>query len=37
MTGKEIRSAMMSARDEYISIIRSELLGPGSEFSWPDK
>lgn len=37
MTGKEIRSAMITARDEYISIIRAELLGPGSEFSWPDK
>lgn len=37
MTEKEIRSAMVTARDKYISIIRSELLGPGSEFSWPDK
>lgn len=37
MTGTEIRSAMIQARDEYIDIIRSELLGPGSEFSWPDK
>lgn len=37
MTGTEIRSAMIQARDEYIDIIKSELLGPGSEFSWPDK
>ena len=37
MTGTEIRSAMIQAREEYIDIIRSELLGPGSEFSWPDK
>lgn len=27
----------MSARDEYIDIIKSELLGPGSEFNLPDK
>ena len=37
MTGTEIRSAMIQARDEYIDIIKSELLGPGSEFSWSDK
>lgn len=37
MIGTEIRSAMITARDEYISVIKSELLGPGSEFSWPDK
>ena len=36
MTGSEIQSAMISARDEYIKIIRHELLGPGSEFSTPD-
>lgn len=36
MTGKEIRKAMISAREEYIEIIRAELLGPGSEFSVPD-
>lgn len=36
MTGNEIKEAMISAREEYISIIRSELLGPGSEFSVPD-
>ena len=28
---------MISAREEYIGIIRDELLGPGSEFSLPDK
>lgn len=27
---------MISAREEYINIIKSELLGPGSEFSLPD-
>ena len=27
---------MIAAREEYIGIIRSELLGPGSEFSVPD-
>lgn len=36
MTGNEIREAMISAREEYIDIIKSELLGPGSEFSVPD-
>lgn len=36
MNGKEIREQMISARDEYINIIRAELLGPGSEFSVPD-
>lgn len=36
MTGNEIREAMISAREEYIGIIKSELLGPGSEFSVPD-
>ena len=36
MTGSEIRKEMISAREEYIGIIRAELLGPGSEFSFPD-
>ena len=36
MTGSEIRKEMISAREEYIGIIRAELLGPGSEFSLPD-
>lgn len=36
MTGSEIRKEMISAREEYIDIIRAELLGPGSEFSLPD-
>ena len=37
MTGSEIRQAMISAREEYIGIIKDELLGPGSEFSLPDR
>lgn len=37
MTGNEIRHSMISARDEYIDIIKAELLGPGSEFNAPDK
>lgn len=37
MTGSEIRHSMISARDEYINIIKSELLGPGSEFDVPDQ
>ncbi len=36
MTSSEIRKEMISAREEYIDIIRAELLGPGSEFSLPD-
>lgn len=36
MTGSEIRNAMISAREEYIGIIKAELMGPGSEFSLPD-
>ena len=36
MTGSEIRKEMISAREEYIGIIKAELLGPGSEFSLPD-
>ena len=37
MTGSEIRQTMISAREEYIGIIKDELLGPGSEFSLPDR
>lgn len=37
MSGNEIRESLIHARDEYIDIIRSELLGPGSEFNLPDK
>ena len=36
MTGSEIRNQMIAAREEYIGIIKSELLGPGSEFSVQD-
>lgn len=36
MTSSEIKKEMISAREEYIDIIRAELLGPGSEFSLPD-
>lgn len=36
MTDNEIRNQMISARDEYIDLIKAELLGPGSEFSLPD-
>ena len=36
MTDREIRAAMLSAREEYIQAIRAEMLGPGSEFSLPD-
>ncbi len=36
MTSGEIREQLIDARDEYINLIKSELLGPGSEFSVPD-
>jgi len=36
MTSGEIRKQLIDARDEYINLIKSELLGPGSEFSVPD-
>ncbi|MDE7177979.1 MAG: DEAD/DEAH box helicase [Lachnospiraceae bacterium] len=36
MNESEIRRQLIDAREEYIKIIKSELLGPGSEFSLPD-
>lgn len=36
MTGNELRYQLISARDEYIKTIKSEIMGPGSEFSFPD-
>ena len=36
MNESEIRKQLIDAREEYIRIIKSELLGPGSEFSLPD-
>ncbi|MDL2215453.1 DEAD/DEAH box helicase [Ruminococcaceae bacterium OttesenSCG-928-N02] len=36
MTGGEIRRQLIDVRDEYISQIKAELLGPGSEFCIPD-
>lgn len=36
MTSGEIRKHLIHARDEYINLIKSELLGPGSEFHVPD-
>lgn len=36
MTSGEIRKQLIDARDEYINLIKSELLGPGSEFGVPD-
>src|SRR5690554_365992 len=37
MTSKGIKEQMISARQKYIELIKSELLGPGSEFNIPDK
>lgn len=37
MTNSEIRNQMISAREEFIDIIKAELMGPGSEFNIPDK
>jgi len=36
MTTAEIREQMIAAREEYIELVKKELLGPGSEFSVPD-
>lgn len=36
MTENELRHQLISARDEYIQTIKSEIMGPGSEFSVPD-
>ncbi|HRV72501.1 MAG TPA: helicase-related protein [Eubacteriales bacterium] len=36
MTNGEIRKQLINSRDEYINLIKSELLGPGSEFNVPD-
>lgn len=36
MNESEIRKQLIDAREEYIKIIKSELLGPGSEFSLQD-
>lgn len=36
MNTDEIRQQMIAAREEYINLIKSELLGPGSEFAVPD-
>lgn len=36
MTGEKIRNDMIGAREEYIKLIKNELLGPGSEFNVPD-
>lgn len=35
MNNLEIKSQMIHARDEYINLIKAELLGPGSEFKIP--
>ena len=32
----DIKEELIGARDEYIKNIKSELMGPGSEFSFPD-
>ena len=36
MNNREIREQLIAARDEYIELIKAELMGPGSEFSIPD-
>lgn len=36
MTNNDIREQMIASREEYIQLIKAELLGPGSEFSQPD-
>ncbi|MHC1696022.1 MAG: helicase-related protein [Eubacteriales bacterium] len=36
MTNSEIQTQLINVREEYIDLIKSELLGPGSEFNIPD-
>lgn len=36
MNNSEIREQLIMARDEYIELIKKELMGPGSEFPFPD-
>ena len=36
MTENELRHHLINARDEYIQTIKSEIMGPGSEFFVPD-
>lgn len=36
MTSDDVREQMIIAREEYIRLIKAELLGPGSEFNMPD-
>ena len=36
MNSREIREQLIAARDEYIRLIKSELMGPGSELAVPD-
>jgi hypothetical protein len=36
MTNEELRARLIDAREEYINLIKAELLGPGSEFNVPD-
>ncbi len=36
MKNNEIREQLIIAREEYINLIKAELLGPGSEFSVPE-
>lgn len=37
MTDKEIREDLLRTRDQYIDMIRAEIIGPGSEFDLPDR
>ncbi len=36
MNNSEIREQLIQAREEYINLIKAELMGPGSELSAPD-
>jgi superfamily II DNA or RNA helicase len=37
VTSGEVREQLIVARDDYIDLIKSELMGPGSEFAFPAK
>ncbi|WP_333652620.1 helicase-related protein [Lacrimispora sp.] len=36
MINRDVRAQLIDAREEYIDLIKAELLGPGSEFGIPD-
>ena len=36
MSNDIIKEELIAAREEYVKAVKTELMGPGSEFSFPD-